>query len=310
MTMTKLASKQILIISSAEHEDTVSLNDAFVQTLNNVLNVDDIAVSWQNYQGIGLELDESQLTPFIVSTKQPLTDFKAVYFKSYFRYHEQATAIVESLRANNVRFVGAELQHYLPAHKLSQMARLARAGMPIPKTVYLPSRHYVTNYDYLVDTLGEHFIFKAIDGSTGNDNFLVKSKSQLEKIIAEYGERSFIAQSFVPNDSDLRFLIVGNELKLIIKRMRKDDSTHLNNTSQGADSALVPIAEFDESVVTLALKAAEIMNREIAGVDIMLESNTGKPYVLEVNASPQIASGAFEAEKIAIYTRFFTELSQ
>ena len=300
--------KHILLLSSAENDENTATNHAFVTSLNGMLGADAIKVEWQNYHNIGLELDEHGLTSFIVSTMQPLTSFDAVYFKSYFRYHEQATAIAESLRAHNVTFVGKELQEYIPAYKLSQMARLSRAGLPIPFTIYLPLEHYATNYEYLTKKLGDKFIFKAINGSTGDDNYLVNSIEQLQEIVAANPELQFIAQAFIPNDSDLRVLIVGSDLKLIIKRSRHDDSTHLNNTSQGAHAELMDIAEFDEYSRSLSLKAAALMNREVAGVDLMFETGTGKPYILEVNASPQIASGSFAAEKLAVYAQYFKDL--
>lgn len=302
--------KQILIISSAEVEESITINDAFVDALNSAPNSEGITFVWHNYHDIGLELDEDGLHGFIVSTQQSLEDFDAVYFKSYFRYHEQATAIMETLRANNVPFVGSELKEYIPAYKLSQMARLARAGLPIPPTVFLPFEHYVDNYEYLTQKLGEKFIFKAVDGHTGEDNYLITSREQLETIVANSQGMQFIAQAFIPNDSDLRFLIVGNKLQLIIKRSRIDANTHLNNTSQGASAELQDVASYDQTVKDLALQATKLMKRDVSGVDIMLETGTGKPYILEVNASPQIASGAFVDEKLAIYTQYFKELVQ
>ncbi len=302
--------KQILIISSAEVEESITINDAFVQALNGAGNSEGIEFVWHNYHNIGLEFDEHGSQGFIASTKQPIKDFAAVYFKSYFRYHEQATAVMEMLQANNIPFVGSELKEYIPAYKLSQMARLSRAGMPIPPTVYLPLEHYVNNYDYLTQKFGPKFIFKAIDGHTGEDNYLVTSREQLQSIVEANQDLQFIAQAFIPNDSDLRFLIVGNKLELIIKRSRIDDSTHLNNTSQGANAELMDVASYDESVKELALQATRLMKRDVSGVDIMLETGSGKPYILEVNASPQIASGAFVDEKLAIYTRYFKEIVQ
>ena len=40
------------------------------------------------------------------------------------------------------------------------------------------------------------------------------------------------------------------------------------------------------------------------GVDILVDKQTGKPYVLEVNHTPAIFSGLFQREKIAKYAAF------
>jgi D-alanine-D-alanine ligase-like ATP-grasp enzyme len=81
----------------------------------------------------------------------------------------------------------------------------------------------------------------------------------------------------------------------------------LNNTSKGATARLLTPDMLTEQHQTIVLAAANVMKRDVAGVDLMLDSETGEPYVLEVNASPQIGSGAYEEEKLAVYTSYFME---
>ena len=53
------------------------------------------------------------------------------------------------------------------------------------------------------------------------------------------------------------------------------------------------------------------MQREIAGIDVIQDRKTKKWYVLEVNNSPQIRSGAFVDEKLKAVAAYFDhELSQ
>ena len=306
-TNTRAPLPSILILSSAESEDNKAINDTFVAELN-AKNADVCAVEWHNYHDVGLHIGAGKLEAFLVSDKRPLTDFTAVYFKSYFRYHEQATAIAEMLDAHGITFVGHELREYIPAYKLSQMARLSRAGLSVPETLFLPMEHYAQSYAFITAALGTPFIFKAIDGSTGNDNYLVDDDATFQRLVTENAARHFIAQRFIPNRSDMRVIIIGNAIKLVIERSRQNDATHLNNTSKGAQARLVPLAELPVPLQELALSAARTMKRDVAGVDLMLEAGTNQPYILEVNASPQIGSGAFEREKSAVYAQFFREL--
>ncbi len=298
---------RIAIISSAEIDDNIAINDSFVEDLNKGFD-GKIQIEWHNYHDVQINLEKNKIDSFFVSTNEQLTSFDAIYFKSYFRYHEQAATIAESLEHNNIRFIGSELRHYIPAYKLTQMARLSRGGFDIPKTVYLPMEHYFNKFDYLVASLGLPFIFKAIDGATGRDNYLVKDKDSFKNIVSENNGSNFIAQKFIPNDSDLRLVVIESQVRLIIERKRADDSTHLNNTSQGADALLLDMNTFPEKIKILSVEAAKVMNRDIAGVDVMLEKGSGKPYILEVNASPQIASGSFMEEKRQMYLDFFENL--
>jgi glutathione synthase/RimK-type ligase-like ATP-grasp enzyme len=296
----------ILMLSSAETEHTRSINDAFVRKLNAKLS-GVCSVIWRNYQNVGIRMGAGGLDAFLVSDGQSLSDFRLVYFKSYFRYHEEATAIVEYLEDRQVSFVGNELREYIPAYKLSQMARLVRANIPVPQTLYLPRDRYAAKFSMVREELKTPFIFKAIDGATGNYNYLIHNKAELDRALADNPDRHFIAQRFIPNDSDLRVIIVEGRIRLVIERKRAGNDTHLNNTSKGATARLLTPDMLTKQHQTIVLAAANVMKRDVAGVDLMLDSETGEPYVLEVNASPQIGSGAYEEEKLAVYTSYFME---
>jgi len=299
---------RILLLSSADTPYKVRINDGFVGKLNANLS-DACVVEWQNYQNVGLSLHSGVVGSFLVDNSIPLSDFRHVYFKSYFRYHEQATAIAETLEENHISFTGNELREYIPAYKLSQMVRLARARLPFPDTLYLPRRWYVERYSELVDRLGMPFICKATDGATGNYNYLIHGKGELIRALEDNPERHFIVQRYIPNMSDLRVVVINGRVELVIERSRTSTKTHLNNTSKGAKASLIPVNDLDAAIRDLALRAVRVMKRDIGGVDIMLDSETKLPYILEVNASPQIGSGAFEAEKIDVYTKYFREIS-
>jgi glutathione synthase/RimK-type ligase-like ATP-grasp enzyme len=298
----------ILILSSTEAAYGAVINDKFVQQLNVRLH-SICTLEWQNYHNIRLDIAPKLLKVSITSDGRDISLFKAVYFKSYFRFAEQATAIAEILEDKQVTFIGNELRSYIPAAKLSQLVRLSRNGIKVPTTIYMSPEHYEGHYEELKTKLGEHFIFKVIDGAGGNDNHLVTSRSQLKSIVAVNKDKFFLAQAFIPNDSDLRVIVIAGQINLVIERRRLDNTTHLNNTSRGAGARLLPVEELSPALKDLALRATAIMKRDTAGVDIMLEKSTNTPYVLEVNASPQIASGAFIEEKLDVYTKYFRELA-
>lgn len=298
---------RVLILSSAEGVDTMALNDKLVQGLNERIG-DEVSVEWHNYHDIEMEIAPGKLEVILHSSKTPLSEFDFVYIKSYFRYSELAGAIVSYLDSTNTKFVCTELRDHLPLTKLTQLVRMSLHNVPIAKTIFMLSREFSASYDDVVSRLGTPFIFKSIDGSTGEENFLIRSEDELKAALAEFPKLHFIAQAFIENDSDLRVLVVDKKIQLVIKRQRTDNSSHLNNTSQGAAASLVPLNELTPEHQAISLKAAEIMGRETAGVDLLFELGTGAPFILEVNASPQITSGAFEQEKLAIFSDYFKEV--
>lgn len=264
-------------------------------------------VELRSYSDICLEFAAGSCKAFVRPTGESLDVFRFVHFRGYFNCHEQAAAIAAFLDHARIPFVCGELRHYMAMTKLTQLARLAPAGLPIPHTLYMDAQHYAGSYGQLSAALGTPFIFKAIGSDCGKNNYLIHSRHDLAAALAPDASLQFIAQTYIANDSDLRVLIVGGRVQLLIRRERTIHP-HLNNTSQGGRATLVPVDELEPEYQRLALRAAALMHREVAGVDLMFESGTGRPYVLEVNASPQIASGAFIGAKADVYSNYFRNM--
>jgi len=297
--------KRILVLSSADTPGNKELNQKFVAQIQ-ALAGSDYEISWRMHADIAIQMgDDWQVRLF--PNNELIDDFDLVYFKSYYRYSEIAVSVVEYLQHKSIPFMCQELESYISFSKLSQYAKLARAGLRIPKTLFIAKKHLGISFDLLVTTLGSPFVLKAIDGKGGDLNFLIDSQQKFDQSLEQSQGAELIAQAFVANQGDMRILILGNQIKLVIYRQRQDDSTHLNNTSQGAAAAELDISELSEEVREMALKAASVMKREIAGVDIMLEDGTSLPYILEINASPQVASGALTDRKVELYHQFFLD---
>jgi len=307
-TSTHKLPNSVLILFSGRHSKTIEKNTRFVSELNAKFK-GEIYLELERFTNIGIMIDNKSVEAFLVSNKRNLTDFRAVYIKSYQDFIEQASAVVSALDASKTRFIASELRHYIPVNKLSQLAKLAAGGVRVSRTIFLPMNLYSENYEGLVKNLEVPFIFKAIDGSRGRDNYLVENKEQLGKIIDDNSDRLFLAQKYIPNDSDLRFIVIDQEIKLILQRKRLDKHTHLNNTSRGASAELIDLKTIDPKLKALAIKAAGKIGRDVSGVDIIIDGQSSQAYVLEVNADPQIASGAFGNEKATIYAEYFKKLA-
>ncbi|MGB4967527.1 MAG: ATP-grasp domain-containing protein [Candidatus Saccharimonadales bacterium] len=301
--------KRILLITSAEDAEHVQINEDLVRELNQNLENDATTIEWCNYHDIRLDFSTNELRVSRISTGEDLSVYGYVYFKSYFRYVEEATAIAAYLDSKGVGFVCSELRTYIPQTKVTQFTRMALAGIPIIKSIHLHHSRYRSSYEMLASELGDVFIFKCTDGGGGARNFLIHSEQELIAAVDEFPNMPFVAQKFVENDSDLRILLVGDEVRLIIRRIRAEN-THMNNTSQGGAAELLPLEYLPAEYHELALQSARLMGRETSGVDLMFETGTGDPFILEVNASPQIGSGAFREEKLQIYCNYFRNVIQ
>lgn len=222
-----------------------------------------------------------------------LAHYHAIFFRGDgFRNQMDILATVNEFAKQHDISTINDYSNVRDSSKLFQAVNFHTVGLPVARTLAVnPAlfEHF--------DTVGEwHFpcIMKANHGSHGRDNYLVHSLMEAKEIAAA-NNKSFVLQRFVPNDGDYRVLIVG-EQSLIIKRTASGES-HLNNTSQGGAAEQVSIDELPPQVLNQVKDICKHYGMTIAGVDVMLDRETGEPYFLEVNAQPQLMTGAFVEEK-------------
>lgn len=298
--------KKILVLSSAESEYTKEANRVFVREIT--ARMKGVKVETCHYDDIAFLLSKGRIVASRLSTSSVLSNYSLVYFKSFYRYSEIASAIAAYLQQERVPYICHEIDDSISFTKLTQYTTLARQQLPIIPSVFVERSQWANGGIALIEgCFGFPCIFKAIDGKGGDVNYVVKTGDELlDKVNTHTCD--FIAQQFIPNEYDLRVLVAGSSVSRVIKRQRQEGASHLNNTSKGAVATLISVDKLDMSIQKLACSAASLFKREIAGVDIMTDSSTGGVYILEVNASPQVATGAFREEKLDVYADFFSKL--
>lgn len=299
--------KKILILSISKDGSQREILDGFALSLNSQ-SEGAFECEVRHYSELEFIIGDGENDVKISGTDRSVLSYDFVYFRTFVGFMEQAVSLAHILSKHEKQFFCSELLIHLTTTKLAQYAILSVNNIPLPRTVYIHPTMYESAFENIREVLAVPFIMKAVDGKGGNNNFLVESKEQFQEIYQTHPKIDFIFQKFIPNSGDLRVLIVGSEIRLVINRARVDDSTHLNNTSQGASAKLLDKGELTDQVQALSLSAAAALKREIAGVDVMFEETTGKPYILEVNSSPQIGSGAFVDEKIEVFVDLFKNI--
>jgi glutathione synthase/RimK-type ligase-like ATP-grasp enzyme len=241
-------------------------------------------------------------------TGKNLKELSALYIANWRINPEIAMAISTYLGRHGVPVINPEISRYLPLTKLGEFILMSDKDIPLPNSVFLRHKHIKRAirknklpYDF-------PFIAKSTNGSMGSNNWLIKSNEDLEKAMLEAPDSLFVLQEFIPNEFDYRILVFGGVPRMVIKRSRLNDDTHVNNTSKGGDGAFVPLETMDPNILEIAVKAAAAVGRsELGGVDIVINSKTGKPYVLEVNKSPQIETGSNVQRKLDVFSDYVME---
>ena len=268
------------------------------------------------YDTLLYHLEPRNVQVMIASSGQDIADSDLVYLKTHRDNAEQAKAVVDYLRYKAVRYLGREIDAGSSGSKLSEYMRLATYDLPIPTSIAGTPRILENRYDELVTALGLPFVLKESSSDRGKNNFLIESPSVFKEILTKAAhEHVYIAQRYVPNDGYLRLLVTGRNVVLAIKRApvsgRDPLKAHLNQPHGGGNASLVALDEIPAHVQDISVRAAAVMKREIAGIDVILDRQTNEWYILEANNAPQIRSGAFVDEKVkAVATYFDHELNQ
>lgn len=156
--------------------------------------------------------------------------------------------------------------------------------LPFPKStlIFSPNSvdNVITNYEFPV-------IVKASVSHQGKGVFKAGNKAELIRILKDNKELShaFIIREFIENDGDIRVFTVGYRAIGAMKRIPPKGDFR-SNISVGGKGEIFELEKYPK-VKELAEKAAEVTKTEIAGVDVILDKNSGDPYILEVNPGPQ-----------------------
>jgi len=284
--------KDILVLFSYRNHKYGYIEMLF-NRLSDAARERDVTLFRGSLSDLRIEIRDNQLSITESLTGRDLASFDLVYFELWYKAQQQALTAARYLTQKSIPFFSKELHDIMPITKVGELGVLAGGSVPLPHT-FMSSRRETKKAFKKNPPIAYPLIVKAADGYGGKNNHLVRSYEHLVKILDENKGLQFVIQEFIPNECDYRCLVFGGEIKLVLRRSRDAASeSHLNNTSAGALGEMVPLDTISREAQDAVLAAARKLGRdEFAGVDLMIHSQTGKPYILEVNQTPQIEIGA------------------
>ncbi|QDU68040.1 Ribosomal protein S6 modification protein [Planctomycetes bacterium Pla86] len=166
--------------------------------------------------------------------------------------------------------------------KLRSLQILSRHDIGIPATEFVKNRADVLPAIERVG--GAPVIIKLLEGTQGVGVILADSEKVAEAIIEtlQSTRQNVLIQKFVSESKgkDIRAFVIGDRVVAAMRRVAQG-SEFRSNVHRGGRTELV---DLEPAYAEAAVRAAQIMNLQVAGVD-MLESSTG-PQIMEVNSSP------------------------
>jgi len=264
-----------------------------------------LSVYHTDYSDLIIRFIDGVMSVQLQSTGEDLAMYDIVHFKTS-ETRDITASLAHYCINNGTKILDPIIQHFPTTSKLYEYTLLANNGIRIPDSVFVTIRTLKTQFETITKDIGLPFVLKGIHVSKGEYNYLIKDEKSFKNALKEADEEQvyLIAQKFIPNDSDYRVLIFGQTIELVIERKKPAEDTHLNNTSKGGSAVLHEVEHLPADVCHDSLRAAALLGRDVAGVDMMQGSEDGLWYCLEVNDGPQIASGAYVEEKAEAFAQF------
>lgn len=183
---------------------------------------------------------------------------------------------------------------------------LAQSDLPFPKTMLVK---FPVSAKVVEREIGFPLVIKNISGARGIGIHLCETaqsfRDLMDLIATQNGNCQMILQEFIATSygRDLRVLVLGGKVIGCMQRTAKD--SFKANYSLGGDVAPYPLTP---EIEALAINCANLFNLEIAGIDLLFDTQGFK--ICEANSSPgfkgmEHAIGKNIAAQILSYVKDF-----
>lgn len=174
---------------------------------------------------------------------------------------------------------------------------LEAVGLPVPKTALIPTEESIED---AIDRVGGKFpvVVKLLSGTQGIGVSIIDSMSSLKSVYQTFkkldSKSEILVQQKIDSDADIRIQVLtkkfnpakpDDENSKIIGAMQRNvikGDFRTNYSLGGSVEAIELTPELEDT----AKSAAATVGCNWCGVDIILDKDNGKPYILEINSSP------------------------
>lgn len=184
---------------------------------------------------------------------------------------------------------------YHLGHDKIEMTRAFKATVPhrIPKTLIYGKNPYTI--ERVLEEFDYPFVAKTAKSSMGQGVWLIKNEQEWLEYVDTH--ETFYVQQYIPNDRDLRIIVIGEE---VVGSYWRVNEAFLNNVAQGAQFSYDDIPE---DIVREVLDIAKTLHINHAAFDVIVVED--EFFILEFNvffgSEGLMPLGVRLPEKIAHY---------
>lgn len=177
--------------------------------------------------------------------------------------------------------------------KFTALTKLCVNGVIVPKTIFCRRGVVVLSKEEIVSRLNLPIIAKDIKTQGNSGIYLIRSMEDFDKLLRENENRrsgtpiQFIFQEFIKIEREYRILVLGDKVGASHTKVKRAYNKFvIDYEDKDSQPEFIDPVTLPDSLKEVAIKAARILNVEIAGVDVCIEKGSGRILILEVNRGP------------------------
>jgi glutathione synthase/RimK-type ligase-like ATP-grasp enzyme len=218
-----------------------------------------------------------------------IKDFSHIWLSSSWKTRDLAYAAKLYLNSFNTPHTYVEKV----TSKVTDQMKFILNDISSPNTFFVNNHNISNHLDTIEEVCGFPLIIKAVLGCHGKNSILVNSREELEreaKLLPK--NKKYLYQSYIPNDYDWGILVSNGSV--VSAEKSYPGLGEFRNNCNGSTEEFVHLKDVPNEVKEIALKASKALGLSWSRSDIIIDKNTGIPYLMEVNRFPGVTSGTRE----------------
>ncbi len=221
-----------------------------------------------------------------------INDFDLVYFRNTLGFQSMAAGLAIYLKSRGTKFFDELFfDGSFVGDKFTSLMRLAVSGIPVvPSFVCWNETNKIKKE--IVERLGFPVVAKEVRTQRMQSIYLLKTLEDFDKLpckVKNSRPAHYLFQKFVNFDKEFRVLVLGKKVGIVHTKTARDNTGFKVGYSDMEEyPVFLDPNDVSSAFKETAIKAANVLHIQVAGVDICEEKRTGKIFVFEVNRGPGV----------------------
>lgn len=239
-----------------------------------------------------------------------IRNFDLVFVRRAGKYIRFMGAISKYLDYKKIKFIDPAFREIgMSMDKASSTLRLAIKRVPIPQTIFCFKESIILNRKRIIQALGLPIIAKAILSQRNQNIYILKTEDDFEKLL-KISNKEFIFQKFIDIEKEYRFLIMGEKVMVLEQKFKRNyQNIKVEYQDLTGPSVFLDLDHTTQKMNQIALKSAKLLGLDIAGVDLAIEKDTHKSYIIEVNKGPGIEPNSRTSPELKAFSDYLKSIT-